>query len=352
MTSRVDSRNSDISSKLTDRVPNRLPTRPRDGDRAPSSRTYTPQVSGGRSTNGSESGSTREYSRRRDTSPSTIVNKKTNDPAAGPARRARASPWPRITVEEALRRISKNVTPLSPTTVKFVDVTNDLDYTLAADVRAQISGPAFRTSMVDGYALRLGTSEDPRGAKFSVVSTPDIPMRIKLDRGQVARVSTGQSLSSDVDAIVMVEDTAVVDAISGGREEARIKIFDDAPDIRPGDNIREVGSDFRRGDTILRKGDFVSAAGGELSLICAAGVESLTVYPQPRLTVIDINPNHATKDSEGTPSSNKCLVQALLSESGIAGSRPDWGAVLPTRANAEFKAPRNKYVLLRVFIHK
>lgn len=248
-----------------------------------------------------------------------------------------------VAVEEALRILSRNISPLPPKQIK-ADISSGLDYVLAADVRAAKDSPAFRTSMVDGYAIRLGRDDDPRGTTLSVVSTPGMPMRITLKKGQVARVSTGQSLSSDVDAIVMVEDTAVVESTSNGREETKIKILDDADKLRPGDNLREAGSDFRRGDAILHKGDFISAAGGELALFIAAGNESLKVLPQPTITILDIESRYARRKTQAdTQPDNARLLQALLAESGVTGGRPDMSSN-SLRAKADYQAPRNKYV--------
>ena len=77
-----------------------------------------------------------------------------NDPNAGPTRRYRESPYPMLSVEDALKQISEH-TP--PPVVIHSAVSNDLvGSVLAEDVAAHESVPAFRASIVDGYAIVAG----------------------------------------------------------------------------------------------------------------------------------------------------------------------------------------------------
>lgn len=61
-----------------------------------------------------------------------------------------------------------------------------------------------------------------------------------------------------------------------GREEIEIEIS--AEGIKPGENIREVGSDLKAGEIILRRGDTISAVGGELGLLASVGKAEVLVY--------------------------------------------------------------------------
>jgi gephyrin len=76
-----------------------------------------------------------------------------NDIGAGPSQRHRESAYPMVSVDEALQMIAK-YTP--PSTTAKVPVNGDLvGCVLAEDVIAAESVPAFRASIVDGYAVSL-----------------------------------------------------------------------------------------------------------------------------------------------------------------------------------------------------
>jgi hypothetical protein len=74
-----------------------------------------------------------------------------NDPSAGPTRRYRESPYPMLPVEAALQVISEQVP--SPEIISAPVNENLVGSVLAEDVTARESVPAFRASIVDGYAI-------------------------------------------------------------------------------------------------------------------------------------------------------------------------------------------------------
>lgn len=74
-----------------------------------------------------------------------------NDPNAGPTRRYRSSPYPMLEVDDALKLIYDN-TPEPDIITKPVNG-ELVGYVLAEDVKASENVPAFRASIVDGYAV-------------------------------------------------------------------------------------------------------------------------------------------------------------------------------------------------------
>jgi len=59
-----------------------------------------------------------------------------------------------------------------------------------------------------------------------------------------------------------------------------------ADGVKPGENVREIGSDIAKGDTILRKGEEISAIGGELGLLASVGKAEVAVYKKPIVGVL------------------------------------------------------------------
>jgi gephyrin len=215
---------------------------------------------------------------------SAAENPKSNDPSLGPTRRYRSSPYPMLSVEEATRLIEEQTPP--PQIVKAKVDGNLVGAVLAEDVTASEAVPAYRASIVDGYAVILPEAGGSSKGVFPVASishaTPgEIP---PLERGQIARITTGAPLPPGATAVVMVEDTVLKTMTEDGREEKEIEILADG--VKPGENVREVGSDIKKGEIILRKGEEISATGGELGLLASVGKAEVLVYKRPVVGVL------------------------------------------------------------------
>lgn len=220
-----------------------------------------------------------------------------NDPHAGPTRRYRDSPYPMLSVEEATKLIFENALPLK---AGKAPVDPSLaGHVLAESVTARENVPAFRASIVDGYAIVV--PEDAQGTKgvFPVVSVSHAaPGEVQpLKVGQVARITTGAPLPPGASAVVMVEDTVLRSMTDDGKEEKDIEVLTDA--IRPDENVREVGSDIRAGEVILERGDQVTAVGGELGLLASVGQTEVLVYKKPTVGVLSTGDEIIQHDRPG-----------------------------------------------------
>ncbi|RAL65612.1 hypothetical protein DID88_005284 [Monilinia fructigena] len=210
-------------------------------------------------------------------------NPLSNDPALGPTRRSRSSPYPMLSVDEALKLIDKH-TPL-PQPVN-VGVNGDLvGSVLAEDVTANEAVPAYRASIVDGYAI-VATEGKPNKGVFPVASIShatagEHPLLLE---GQIARITTGALLPPGATSVVMVEDTVLKTMTDDGKEEKEVEIIADG--VKPGENVREVGSDIKAGSVIMRKGEEISANGGELGLLTSVGRAEVIVYKKPIVGVL------------------------------------------------------------------
>lgn len=212
-----------------------------------------------------------------------------NDPNAGPAKRHRESPYPMLSVDEALKQIAEH-TP-SPHVVRTKVDEKLVGTVLAEDVTANESVPAFKASIVDGYAITAGSHVMIPSTKgiFPVTSVstaqagPEGEVE-KLRLGEVARITTGAPLPPGATAVVMVEDTVLRSMTDDGREEKEIEILTD--EIEAGENVREPGSDVQKGDVIMRKGEGITAVGGEFGLLASVGTREVSVYRKPVVGVL------------------------------------------------------------------
>lgn len=214
---------------------------------------------------------------------------RSNDPALGATQRHRSSPYPMLSVSDAMSIIlehapSPQITtlPLSPALV---------DSAIASDVLALEAVPAHRASVVDGYAVIAPAdgSRDENGSKgtFPVASVSHAQasnMPPPLAEGTITRITTGAPLPPNANAVIMVEDTAIASTTGDGSEEATVEILTDA--IKPGENVREPGSDVKVNSLILPKGTSITSLGGEIGVLAAAGIHSVPVFVKPRIGVL------------------------------------------------------------------
>lgn len=207
-----------------------------------------------------------------------------NDPSAGPTRRYRSSPYPMLPVDEALRLVAEQ-TPPPTVEERLVDMKLG-GSVLAEDVKATESVPAFRASIVDGYAVKIPSSgKFEKGVYPVTIISHAQPGEVKeLKDGEIARITTGAPLPPGADAVVMVEDTVLTSQTEDGQEEKEVEILTD--EMKADENVREVGSDVKEGDTILKKGEGITVIGGEFGLLASVGTQSVTVYKRPVVGVL------------------------------------------------------------------
>ncbi|PWY79030.1 molybdenum cofactor biosynthesis protein Gephyrin [Aspergillus eucalypticola CBS 122712] len=211
-----------------------------------------------------------------------------NDPNAGPNRRYRESPYPMLSVDEALQLISQH-TP-EPTIIEAPVTTALVGSVIAEDVYAREAVPAYRASIVDGYAVITPESPDAGPNTKGIFPVASIThaneggILSPLEPGTIARITTGAPLPPNANAVVMVEDTVLASSTPDGQEEATVEIL--TGDIKPQENVREPGSDVALGSCILRKGDLITSVGGEIGLLAATGTQTVKVYKKPCIGVL------------------------------------------------------------------
>ena len=198
-----------------------------------------------------------------------------------------------------MKQIS-NHTP-APKVVKAAVDENLVGCVLAEDITARESVPAFRASIVDGYAIIASDHVLIPSTKgiFPVVSIShakpgEVP---ELGTGEVSRITTGAPLPHGATSVVMVEDTVLRSKTDDGEEEKEVEILTDA--IKPGENVREVGSDVKAGDVIMKKGEGVTAVGGEFGLLASVGTRGVSVYKKPVVGVLSTGDEIVQHDREG-----------------------------------------------------
>ncbi|KAF4575201.1 hypothetical protein EYR40_005063 [Pleurotus pulmonarius] len=254
--------------------------------------------------------------------PRTILS---HDPQDAVSTRHRVSPYPLISLEQALDLISQEVRALP---VQRCRVSPGLKgHILAENVYAPQDVPIRETTNVDGYALR---SSDPPG--FYKVCTPaSHRLNDTVPSGVIYRINTGAPLPNGTDAVIMVEDTALVSTDASG-EEAEVQTL---AQVAPGENLRSPGSDVRKGDLVLEKGQRLLASGGEIGTLAFVGRKEVEVYQKPVIALLstgdeitDIQSSESISSSDswkGIWDTNRPSLQAALE--GLGYSVIDLGIV-------------------------
>ncbi|KAF9006751.1 hypothetical protein BDQ17DRAFT_1398876 [Cyathus striatus] len=200
-----------------------------------------------------------------------------HDPSAAVSTRHRQSPYPLISFEEALEHIQNNVSELPIVTLPVSPALRG--HVLAEDVYALQDAPPTATTSADGYALR---STDPPGV-YKVLTSNTHPLTVPLPVGSIYRVNTGGPLPAGADTVIMVEDTRLIATFEDNQEEKEIETLAQVP---TGENVRAPGSDSRKNDLVLQKGDKISSGGGEIGTLAFVGRKEVAVYKKPVVALL------------------------------------------------------------------
>ena len=177
-----------------------------------------------------------------------------------------------LRLEEARARMIAAIAPVAGEEV--VALREALGRVLARDVHSAVDVPSHRNSAMDGYALAGSELPAAGSASFEVVGTSwaGRPFVGNVGRGQCVRIMTGATVPDATDTVVMQEHVRL--------EHGRAVI---EAGHRPGQNVRPVGEDVRRGDLVLAAGCVLRPA--RLGLLASIGIGEVTVRRRPRVAI-------------------------------------------------------------------
>lgn len=204
----------------------------------------------------------------------------------------------------------------APEAVEPVVVDQALGRVVAEDCPARTDLPPFNASAMDGYAYRWR----PGLTRLNVIgaSLAGHPFTGRTADGEAVRITTGATLPSDCDTVVIQEDCA----LSG----TALRLH---ADPSQGSNVRQQGHDLREGDVIAARGRRLNAF--DIGTLAAAGVDAATVFARPRIAVFSSGDE---LQRPGTPlahgniyDSNRYAVASLLDQLPVTvrnlGALPD-----------------------------
>ncbi|XP_074854983.1 gephyrin isoform X2 [Carettochelys insculpta] len=226
------------------------------------------------------------------------------------ARRHRMSPFPLTSMDKAFITVLE-MTPVLGT--EIINYRDGMGRVLAQDVYAKDNLPPFPASVKDGYAVRAA---DGPGDRFIIGESQagEQPTQTVMP-GQVMRVTTGAPIPCGADAVVQVEDTELIRESDDGTEELEVRILVQA---RPGQDIRPIGHDIKRGECVLAKGTHMGPS--EIGLLATVGVTEVEVNKFPVVAVMSTGNELLNPEDELLPGkirdSNRSTLLATIQEHG------------------------------------
>jgi molybdenum cofactor synthesis domain-containing protein len=197
---------------------------------------------------------------------------------------------------------------------EYVSLVEATDRILADCIRCPIDIPPFQRSTVDGFAVM---SSDTKKATKDHHATLKVIGKIgagkssgtRISSGKAAAIATGAKIPRGADSVIMIEDVIIED--KGKKICIQYK-------IDKGSNITLRGNDLRKGQILLKKGTWLTAA--DIGLIASVGISKILVYKKVKVAVLSTGSELAEPGSKlGNASvfdSNRFMLFSMVRKQG------------------------------------
>jgi len=220
-----------------------------------------------------------------------------------------------VSAEDAKARFEKHL-DLTPLSTEAVSLDDALGRVLSADIAAPIDVPPFDRSNVDGFAVRAADTTGATDAaphrltlNAEVLACGHVP-KLAVTPGTATAIATGGVVPRGADAVVMIEQTELIDAAAPAIDLRRA--------AAPGQFVSYAGSDIARGETLLRRGAAISSR--EIGMLAACGFAHVHVVRRPKVAVLSTGDELAALGSPLRPGavydSNSAIIAAAVCEAG------------------------------------
>ena len=191
----------------------------------------------------------------------------------------------------------------------------------AEALQARLDVPAFANAAMDGYAVAASDTASASAEQPAILPVAGTVVAglapPRAASGSAWEIMTGAPLPAGLDAVVPVE--RIAEHVPGGPGLTAIRLQQPA---LPGQNVRQMSEDFRRGDRVVEAG--TRLAPHHLMGLAACGLDEVSVCEPPRMAILTTGSELANRGSTLQPGqirdANGPYLHALLARLGIAGS--------------------------------
>ncbi len=214
---------------------------------------------------------------------------------------------PLLSIDEALALVLQHARPLG---AELVPIERAAGRFLAEDVHARIDLPPFRSSAMDGFALRAA---DTPGSLPVVARIPaGRPAAAALRAGEAMGIATGGAVPEGADAVVPIELV-----------EDRGDVVEVPASVDASANVRDKGSDLRSGDLLLPSGSRLGPA--QIGALAAVGLAEVRCGRRPLVAILSTGSELRRPGVELGPGeiyeSNASMIAAALESAGAEVTR-------------------------------
>jgi molybdenum cofactor synthesis domain-containing protein len=182
-----------------------------------------------------------------------------------------------MTLDEAKQTIDQHFKP-AKMEVEHCPLLEAFNRVLSEDIISNLEIPPFARSTVDGYAVKAENTfeaDENTPVKLKVTGSViigELP-KVVVGVGEAAEIVTGAPIPEGADAVVMVEDTQMMNGELG--------VFAVAT---KNENIMKKASDIKTGEVVLKAGRVLGAS--EIGVLAALGNKYINVLKAPMVAVV------------------------------------------------------------------
>lgn len=180
-----------------------------------------------------------------------------------------------ISIEKALNLIKSNI---PERVVVNYTIRQAIGNYLVEDIQAPEPSPRFTNSAMDGFAVRwkdVASVQSGAMADLKIIGESQAGSEFDgiVGPSEAIRISTGAFLANSCDTVIRVEDTEETEGW------VRIKKV-----RQQGQDVRQQGEEFQKGETLLRRGTRIAAP--QAALLASVGIGKVKVFRPCRVTLL------------------------------------------------------------------
>ena len=152
----------------------------------------------------------------------------------------------------------------------IVKVEKSLQHVCVRNINSKKNNPFFNNSLLDGFAFKSSDTVSNKSFKILGATSAGQKNKIKYKKNCCYRISTGAKIFHPYDCMMPYENLQ----IEKGVVKLKKKISKDT-------NVRKIGSDYKKGQIILKKNTTITAP--NLLALKSLGIKNIKVYQKPTI---------------------------------------------------------------------